>query len=75
MTRRRANEGPTRARLLIASKLTLGSGYIEEVKVWSLPVAAWNSGISSETASLRLFPTWRYWRIGISSRCIKMSVC
>ncbi len=28
-----------RARLLIATKLTLSSGYIEEVKVWSVPVA------------------------------------
>jgi len=37
MTRKRANEGQTRARLLIATKLTLGSGYIEEVKVWSVP--------------------------------------
>jgi hypothetical protein len=38
MTQMRANEGQTRARLLIAAKLTLGSGYIEEVKVWSVPV-------------------------------------
>lgn len=29
----------TRARLLIATKLTLGSGYIEEVKVWRVPVS------------------------------------
>ena len=31
--------GQTRARLLIATKLTLGSGYIEEVKVWRVPVS------------------------------------
>jgi hypothetical protein len=40
MMRKRADEGRTRARLLMASKLTLGSGYIEEVKVWSVPVTA-----------------------------------
>jgi hypothetical protein len=28
-----------RARLLIASKLTLGSGYIEEAKIWIVPVS------------------------------------
>lgn len=38
MTRKRANEGEVRARLLVAAKLTLRSGYIEEVKVWSVPV-------------------------------------
>jgi len=38
MTRKRADEDQTRAHLLIATKLTLSSGYIEEVKVWSVPV-------------------------------------
>lgn len=39
MTRKGELPKRPRARLLIASKLTLGSGYIEEAKIWSVPVS------------------------------------
>lgn len=39
MNHKRGNEVRERARLLIASKLTLSSGHIEEVKIWSVPVS------------------------------------
>jgi len=39
MGRKQTREDRLRARRLIASKLTLDSGFIEEVKVWSVPVS------------------------------------
>lgn len=37
--RKRTDKGQTRASLLVATKLTLASGYIEEVKIWRVPVS------------------------------------